>query len=480
MKVLENLEPVEVFHYFEALSQIPRSTFNTKAVSDYCMDFARERGLSAIQDGLNNVIIKKPGTTGYENSEPVILQGHLDMVCEKTEDSAHDFMKDGLQLFVEDGFVKAKGTTLGADNGIAVAMALALLDGRDIPHPPLEAVFTVDEEVGMGGANAIDLTPLKGKMLLNLDSDIEGTIIAGCAGGVTIRLTLPVTREKAQGTCLEISIRGLKGGHSGVEIDQQRGNANKLAGRLLNRLSQKTDISLACLKGGDKENVITPSCHFTVVARDASVVEKIISDSLNTWRQEFGDDEPELDITVTPADDREVRAISQEDMKKVVLFLNSGQNGVYGFSRSLKGLVETSDNLGIVQLEENSISFVVLVRGSVNSKMEELKDAFVGWGDFLGADCEISGEYPAWMYKNDSKIRTIVCGVYERIYGSKPEITTIHAGLECGLFSGKKPDLDCVSLGPFMYDIHSVKERLDIGSTKRTWDFLKEILKECK
>lgn len=480
MKVLENLEPAEVFYYFEELSQIPRSTFNTKAVSDYCVDFAKERGFSVIQDDLNNVIIKKPGTAGYDSSEPVILQGHLDMVCEKTEDSCHDFMKDGLQLFVEDGFLKAKGTTLGADNGIAVAMALALLDSKDIPHPPLEVMFTVDEEIGMGGAGAIDLAPLNGKMLLNLDSDIEGTIIAGCAGGVTIRLTLPVTREKASGTCLEVAIRGLKGGHSGVEIDQQRGNANKLAGRLLNRLSQKTDISVASLKGGSKENVITPSCHFTVVARDVSAVEKIIKDSLNTWRQEFGDDEPELDITVTPADDREVKVISKGDMKKVILFLNNCQNGVYGFSRSLKGLVETSDNLGIVQLEENSIFFAVLVRGSVNSKMEELKDAFVSWGDFLGADCEISGEYPAWMYKNDSRIRTIVTGVYERLYSKKPVITTIHAGLECGLLSGKKPDLDCVSLGPFMYDIHSVKERLDIASTKRTWDFLKEILKECK
>lgn len=480
MAILENLEPSEVFHYFEELSQIPRGTFNTKAVSDYCTAFAKERGLFAVQDNLNNVIIKKPGTPGYEDSEPVILQGHLDMVCEKTEESAHDFMKDGLKLFVEDGFVKAKDTTLGADNGIAVAMALALLDGKDIPHPPLEAVFTVDEEIGMGGAGSIDLSPLKGKMLLNLDSDVEGTVIAGCAGGASVHITMQVGREKAFGDCLEVAIRGLRGGHSGVEIDQQRGNANKLAGRLLNRLSQKTDIALIHIQGGAKENVITSSCRFTIAARDAKKAEEIITEALPVWRQEFGDSEPELDITVALKAEKEAMALTAGDTKKVIFFLNNCQNGVYGFSRSLKGLVETSDNLGIVELDQDKISFAILVRSSVNSKMEELKDAFIGWSHFLGADCEISGEYPAWMYREDSKIRTIVSKTFERLYGSKPVITTIHAGLECGLLSGKKPDLDCVSLGPLMYDIHSVKERLDIASTKRTWDLIKEILKECK
>ena len=306
MAVLEELEPQEVFHYFEEISQIPRGTFNTKAISDYCMKFAQDRGLEVIQDELNNVIIKKPGTEGYEESEPVIIQGHVDMVCEKTEVSDHDFMKDPLDLYVEDGFVKARDTTLGADDGIAVAIALALLDSDDIPHPPLEAVFTVDEEVGMGGAGGIDLTPLKGKMLINLDSEDEGTIIAGCAGGLSFCMNLPIGRKQVTGDCLEVTIRGLKGGHSGMEIDQQRGNANKLAGRLLNRLNQNMDISLADIQGGAKDNVIPSSCKFTIVVHDSVKAEMIIENMTNIWKQEFGEDEPELDVVVTKTENASI------------------------------------------------------------------------------------------------------------------------------------------------------------------------------
>lgn len=480
MPILEELEPVEVFHYFEELSRIPRGTFNTKAVSDYCVSFAAERGLEVIQDELNNVIIKKPGTEGYEESEPVIIQGHLDMVCEKTENSDHDFTKDPLDLYVEDGFVKARDTTLGADDGIAVAIALALLDSSDIPHPPLEAVFTVDEEVGMGGAEGIDLTPLKGKMLLNLDSEDEDTIIAGCAGGLSFRLNLPVGRKMTAGSCLEVTIHGLKGGHSGVEIDQQRGNANKLAGRLLNRLNQNMEIALADIRGGAKDNVITSVSKFTIVVQDSVKAEMIIENMLNTWRLEFGADEPGLDITIFKTEHAEKSVLSDTDKNKVIFFLNNCQNGVYGFSRSLQGLVETSDNLGVVISEESRVSFILLIRSSVSSRLEELKEAYISWSEFLGGTYELSGAYPAWMYKDDSKIRPIVAEVFEKVYGKKPEIATIHAGLECGLLSGKKPELDCVSFGPKMFDIHSVNERLDIASTWRMWNIIKEILKECK
>ncbi|WP_346911114.1 aminoacyl-histidine dipeptidase [Faecalicatena orotica] len=480
MAVLEELEPQEVFHYFEELSQIPRGTFNTKAVSDYCVKFANDRGLEVIQDELNNVIIKKPGTEGYEESEPVIVQGHLDMVCEKTEVSDHDFEKDPLDLYVEDGFVKARDTTLGADDGIAVAIALALLDSDTIPHPPLEAVFTVDEEVGMGGAGGIDLTPLKGKMLINLDSEDEGTIIAGCAGGLSFCMNLPVGRKQVTGDCLEVTIRGLKGGHSGMEIHHQRGNANKLAGRLLNRLNQNMDISLAEVQGGAKDNVIPSACTFTIVVHDSVKAEMIIENMENVWKQEFGEDEPELEVIVTKTENIEKSVMSDMDMKKVIFFINNCQNGVYGFSRSLKGLVETSDNLGVVTTEENKISFVFLIRSSVSSKMEEMKEAFISWAEFLGGTYELSGAYPAWMYKENSKIRPIVAEVFEKVYGKTPNISTIHAGLECGLLSGKKPELDCVSFGPRMYDIHSVNERLDIASTWRMWNIIKEVLKECK
>ena len=480
MPILEELEPQEVFHYFEELSQIPRGTFNTKEVSDYCVKFANDRGLDVIQDDINNVIIKKPGTEGYEESEPVIIQGHLDMVCEKTETSDHDFLKDPLELYVEDGFVKARDTTLGADDGIAVAIALALLDSDDIPHPPLEVIFTVDEEVGMGGAEGIDLSSLQGKMLLNLDSEDEDTIIAGCAGGLSFKLNLPIGRKQVTGSCLEVTIHGLKGGHSGVEINQQRGNANKLAGRILNRLNQNMDISLVDIQGGAKDNVITSTSKFTIVVHDSVKAEMIIENMANIWKQEFGADEPDLDITIVKEENVEKSVMYDADMKKVIFFVNNCQYGVYGLSRSLAGLVETSDNLGVIVTEEAKVSFILLIRSSVMSRLEELKEAFISWAEFLGGTYELSGAYPAWMYKEQSKIRPIVAEVFEKVYGKAPNISTVHAGLECGLLSGKKPELDCVSFGPKMYDIHSVNERLDIASTWRTWNIIKEILKECK
>lgn len=480
MPILDGLNPQEVFHYFEELSQIPRGTFNTKAVSDYCVNFSKSRNLEVIQDNFFNVIIKKPGTPGYENSEPVIIQGHLDMVCEKTENSDHDFTNDPLKLYVEDGFVKARDTTLGADNGIAVAMALALLESSDIPHPPLEILLTVDEEVGMGGAKEIDLSSLNGKMLLNLDSEDEDTIIAGCAGGVVFHIDLPVDRIQKTGTCLEVTICGLKGGHSGMEIDQQRGNAGKLAGRLLNRLYQNMNISLFNIQGGTKDNVIPSVCKFSILVQDSGQAGMIIENMLHTWKEEFGTDEPDLDITIKNMGNEAISVMSDDHTHKVIFFLNNCPNGVEGFSRSLKGLVETSDNLGILFSEEDKVSFDFLIRSSVSSKLEEMKETFLGWAKLLGGTYRLSGEYPAWMYRKDSKIRTIAAEAFEDIYGRKPEIATIHAGLECGLLTGKKPDLDCVSFGPRMYDVHSVNERLNIASTERIWNVLKEILKKCK
>lgn len=480
MPILSGLKPQEVFYYFEEISRIPRGTFDTRAVSDYCVKFAKKRSLEVIQDDLNNVIIKKPGTAGYEQSEPVIIQGHLDMVCEKGKNSDHDFTKDPLQLYVEDGFVKARDTTLGADDGIAVAIALALLDSRDIPHPPLEILFTVDEEVGMDGAKEIDLSVLKGKMLINLDSEDENVVTVGCAGGATFRMNLLTDRKTEVGTCLTVSIHGLQGGHSGVEIDQQRGNANKLAGRLLNRLNQNIKISLADIRGGAKENVIPSICEFTVLVQDSIQAKKIIQDMLTIWKAEFGADEPNLDITVSQTEHSELSVMSNTDMQKVIFFINNCPNGVYGYSRSLEGLVETSDNLGVISTDERKVSFVFLIRSSVPSKLDEMKEAFTGWAKFLGGTYGISSEYPAWMYKEESRIRPITVETFEEIFGEKPEVSTIHAGLECGLLSGKKPELDCVSFGPQMYDVHSPKERLDIESTERTWTAIKEILKKCK
>lgn len=480
MAVLSNTEPKEVFHFFEEISQIPRGTYNTKAVSDYCVDFAKTRNLEVIQDALNNVIIKKPGTKGYENSEPVILQGHLDMVCEKTPDSAHDFLKDPIALYIEDGYVKAKDTTLGADDGIAVAMALALLDSDTIEHPPIEVIFTVDEEVGMDGAMGIDLSPIQGTMLINMDSEEDDVLTAGCAGGFRFAYKLPVERTMVSGSGLTLEICGLKGGHSGVEIDRQRGNANKLAGRLLYHIARETEAALVDINGGAKDNVIPNLNRLTIVVQDVEKAESMVREMLAVWKQEFGADEPGLDIRMKELGEKEYLAMTAESMKKVLLFLNSCPNGVYEFNRSLAGLVETSDNLGVVVTEESCVRFMILTRSGTASKLEEMKERYFCLADYLGGTYTIDSEYPAWTFRKVSRIRPIVADAFEKVFGKRPEVTTIHAGLECGLLSGKKPELDCISFGPNMQDVHSVNERLEIASTAKVWSALKEILKQCK
>lgn len=480
MAVLEHIEPREVFHFFEEISQIPRGTYNTKAVSDYCVNFAKDRGLTAIQDEWSNVIIKKPGTAGYESSEPVILQGHLDMVCEKTADSNHDFMKDPIDVYEEDGYIKARRTTLGADNGIAVAMALALLDSKEIPHPPLEVIFTVDEEVGMTGALNIDLSPLEGTMLMNLDSEEEDVLTAGCAGGFRFIYSLPVEKASVNGTKIELEICGLKGGHSGVEINKQRGNANKLAGRLLYHLSRQAKIALMEINGGSKDNVITSSNKSVIVTDDTNTVKSTVKNMLDAWKQEFGTDEPTLDIKVNVLEEGTFEAMTDKTMKKVLQFIVNCPNGVDEFSRHLEGLVETSDNLGVVATDDKNVKFMILTRSGISTKLDEFKERFMCFADSLGGTYEFDAEYPAWTFKAESRIREITLDAFEHVYGKRPEVTEIHAGLECGLLSGKKPELDCISFGPNMIDVHSYNERLEIASAAKIWEAVKEILKRCK
>lgn len=480
---LENLEPKEVFHYFEELTKIPRGTYNTKAVSDYCVNFAKELGLEYVQDDANNVIIKKSGTKGYENAEPVIIQGHLDMVCEKVQDSTHDFTKDALDVYVEDGYVQARGTTLGGDDGIAIAYAMAILASKDLEHPPIEAVFTVDEEEGMGGANAIDLSVLKGRMLLNIDSDVEGTIVAGCEGGYENVVRIPVDREEKEGTILTFGVDGLKGGHSGLEIHEQHGNANKLMGRMLMMLAtEKVDFALVGIDGGSKPNVITPFGESKIVLCSSEVqkAKDILQECTEVFKAEFGQDEPDLSVKVSEETAQKVNAMTKESTKKIIFLVAATPDGVQCFSRDIKGLVETSLNLGIVKTEEEQVTAVYRVRSAVQSKKNYMKKVLAMWAEYLGGTSSVEGEYPAWAYKTDSKIRPIVVDTYKELFGVEPKVTTIHAGLECGLFAGKLEGLDCVSFGPEMLSIHSPNEKLNIASTHRTWDLLKAILKNCK
>lgn len=482
MAVLEKVEPEKVFRFFEELSRIPHGTFDTRRISDYCVAFAKERGLEVIQDKVGNVIIKKPGTPGYEDSKPVILQGHLDMVCEKKPGSAHDFTKDALELYVEDGFVKAKDTTLGGDDCIAVAMVMAVLDSSDIAHPPIEALFTIDEEVGMTGAKAVDWTLLKGRMLINIDSEEEGILTTGCAGGIQYETRIPIHREKKSGSLITIKIHGLKGGHSGAEIHKQRGNAHKMMGRLLYRITKEMPADLVEINGGTKDNVIAMESMAEILVPEFQAEKAIgmIREMTGIWNEEFLNDEPDLAVDMKVSHDSTVDVCDQYSTDRIVAYLEICPDGLQGFNRSLKGVVESSLNIGIVETASDYIRTVHLIRSSVESRKTQLFEQVEQCVKALGGTGTITSEYPAWQFNPDSRLRRIMEDTYEELYGVKPAISTMHAGLECGLFVGQQPDLDCVSVGPNIPDVHSFRERLDIESTGRTWEYLKKILENCR
>lgn len=474
---LAGLEPANVFGYFEKLCSIPHGSRNTKMISDYLVSFAQEQGLRYIQDDLNNVILFGEGTCGYEDHPPVILQGHMDMVCEKDADCPIDMEKEGLDVTHDGSFVFAKGTTLGGDNGIAVAYALALLADRSIPHPPLEVVVTVDEEIGMEGAAGIDLSVLQGRTLLNLDSEDEGIFTVSCAGGARATVSLPVERRTVYGPCVRLTVEGLQGGHSGVEIHKNRANANKVMGEFLSRVQQLMPLCLTSFAGGTKDNAIPRSCQATLIALGMHI--ERINDVAEQLQKEIREqyDEPEAIVRGDDVDAFGGNALTTQCTSKVIALLCSLPNGVQAWSRDIPGLVQTSLNLGVAKLGED-MKLTSSVRSSVNQEKNDLLTRLKELADFYEGSYSQMGEYPAWEYKADSKLREIMVSTYEKLYGAAPEVVAIHAGLECGLLSEKLPGLDCVSIGPQMHDIHTSRERLDIASTKRTWEFLLEVLKE--
>ena len=474
---LAGLEPADVFGYFEKLCSIPHGSRNTKMISDYLVSFAREQGLRYIQDDLNNVILFGEGTCGYEDHPPVILQGHMDMVCEKDADCPIDMEKEGLDVTHDGSFVFAKGTTLGGDNGIAVAYALALLADRSIPHPPLEVVVTVDEEIGMEGAAGIDLSVLQGRTLLNLDSEDEGIFTVSCAGGARATVSLPVERRTVYGPCVRLTVEGLQGGHSGVEIHKNRANANKVMGEFLSRVQKLMPLCLTSFAGGTKDNAIPRSCQATLIALGMHIerINDVAAQLQKEIREQY--DEPEVIVRGDDVDAFGGNALTTECTSKVIALLCSLPNGVQAWSRDIPGLVQTSLNLGVAKLGED-MKLTSSVRSSVNQEKNDLLTRLKELADFYEGSYSQMGEYPAWEYKADSKLREIMVSTYEKLYGTAPEVVAIHAGLECGLLSEKLPGLDCVSIGPQMHDIHTSRERLDIASTKRTWEFLLEVLKE--
>ena len=473
---LSGLEPQAVFAYFEKLCSIPHGSGNTKLISDYLVSFARENGIQYIQDDLNNVILFTPGTCGYEDHPAVIIQGHMDMVCEKDADCPIDMEQQGLDITHDGQWVFANGTTLGGDNGIAVAYILALLADNSIAHPPIEAVITVDEETGMYGAAGIDLSMLKGRTLINADSEDEGIFTVSCAGGARGTITLPVTRRAVYGPCIKLTVEGLQGGHSGVEIHKNRANANKVMGILLERVQKLMPLCLTKFSGGAKDNAIPRSCQVTLVAMGIHLerINEITETLQKEIREQF--DEPDAIVRGDDVDALGGNALTTEDTAKVIALLCDVPNGVQSWSQDIDGLVQTSLNLGVAELSEE-LRLTFAVRSSVNQEKRVLLDQLKALAEKYEGNYSETGDYPAWEYRKDSTLRDVMVETYRRMFQKEPQVVAIHAGLECGLLSEKLPGLDCVSIGPDMQDIHTSRERLNIASTERTWKFLLEILK---
>lgn len=475
-KRLAGLQPGAVFEYFEELCAIPHGSHNTKAISDHIVAFAKEQGLRYIQDEANNVILFGEGTCGMEDHPPVILQGHMDMVCEKDADCTINMDTDGLDIGHDGSYVFARGTTLGGDDGIAIAYAMALLADKSIPHPPLEVIVTVDEEVGMLGANVIDVSMLKGKTLINLDSEDEGIFTVSCAGGARATLSLKVDRRTVYGPCVRLMVDGLRGGHSGAEIHKNRANANKVMGEFMSRITKLMPLCLTSFSGGSKDNAIPQSCQATVVAMGIGIdrINAIAEELQAEIREKY--DEPDANVQAFDVDALGGNSLTTEDTARVIALLCAMPNGVQKYSADIPGLVQTSLNLGIAKLGEY-FSVTSSIRSSVNQEKEELLEQLRKLCQFYDGSYSQMGEYPAWEYNKDSALRETMVRVYTEMFGKKPEILAIHAGLECGLLGEKIPGLDCVSIGPQMHDIHTSRERLDIASTERVWKFLLEVLK---
>ena len=479
MSILENLQPKRVFYYFEEIAKIPHGSGNTKQISDYLVSFAKEHGLEYYQDDINNVIMIKEATQGYEQADAVIIQGHMDMVCEKESTSTIDFEKDGLELYVDGDFVKAKGTTLGGDDGIAVAYALALLESNELAHPRLEVVITVDEETGMNGAYGIDLSMLKGKKMLNIDNDEEGIFLTSCAGGTAVNAQIGVKRMEQEGLVMRVKVEGLFGGHSGAEIHKEHGNADILMGRVLAGLLQEIPYGLISLAGGLKDNAIPRECMAEIMIPKEFQEEVIcMLDTLSdTFQKEFFASDANVKVSYEICGMQSAHILDFTSLTKVVSYLRMVPNGVQHMSQAIAGLVETSLNLGIMELKEDVFMTETSIRSSVRSRKEDLRNKLIHIIEMLGGEAEIVGDYPAWEYKAESKLREEIGSAYRSVYGKEPIFTAIHAGLECGILSEKIVGLDCVSFGPQNFDIHTPQERLSISSTERVWKFLVEYLK---
>lgn len=480
MGVLSGLWPEPVFHYFEEICGIPHTSHHEKAFSDYCVRFARERGYECTQDEMGNVIVIAEATPGYEDAEPVILQGHLDMVGDKAEGCDIDMEKEGPRVYIDGDYLRADGTTLGADNGIAVAYMLALLDAKDgsIPHPRVEVVLTVCEEVGLLGASAMDFYPCRARRMINIDSEVEGILTAGCAGGRRARCHVPVKRISRGGLRCKLELVGLMGGHSGMEIDKGRANGAALLGRFLMFLRESVPYDLVALEAGAKENVIPKSGQAVILipAGEEGALQKAIEKFEDCMEAEYGKADPDIRLELTIGKWGEFPALDRDSLGRVLTALNLMPNGVQAMSMDLPGLVETSLNMGVALLAEDELIIRQSIRSSVASAKEMVSKKVTLLAEQLGGRVDFQGDYPAWPYARNSELRDLCVEIFEKQYGHAPKIELMHAGLECGIISGKLEGLDCISFGPNQFDIHTPNEHVSISSVGRVWEYLKVIL----
>lgn len=474
-----------VFHYFNEICAIPHGSGNMKEISNYCVDFAKSNGLKYVVDNALNVVIYKNASKGYEHTEPIILQGHLDMVCQKKDGVQIDFLKDGIRPFIDGDFIKAEGTTLGADNGIAVAMIMSILENNNLSHPPIEAVFTTDEEIGLLGASAFDTGLLSATKMINLDSESPDVITVSCAGGSDFTAIIPFKRVEYEGTKVTLTVEGLQGGHSGVMIDKGRVNADILSARILNQLNilsmvgSKTDFELISINGGDKGNAIPLKCEIELCAKNPERFKNEAEKYIEIIKTEIAHREPQFKATLEIGKTDSYAVISEiKDL--IITTLLCIPNGIMEMSAEIKDLVETSLNLGILKTEEDKIIMSSALRSNKKSALKFLEDKMVAYFGNIACEIKTGGHYPPWEFNPNSQLVELYKQQFERVFGGTPKVEAIHAGLECGVFADSISGFDCISVGPEMYDIHTADERLSISSTENLYKLLIEILAKCQ
>lgn len=474
----EQLKKEPVFKYFDEISKIPHGSGNMEKITKYCLDFAKEHGLDAYSDKAGNVIIYKDGNGSCKNNAPVILQGHLDMVCQKTSESKFDFEKDALDVVLNGDFLKANGTTLGADNGIAVGMILSILADKSLCHPPIEAVFTTDEEIGMIGAGKLDFSKLSAKRMINIDAEEQDMLTVSCAGGSDFRYIVQLNRETVRKHLITVEVSGLKGGHSGVEIDKGRENAAVMCARIVDTLRKRANISLISIDSGTKANAIASSSKIVLACDDTQKVSDELEAILTSIKKELSDREEGFEFCILKGPFGKYSALTSSTMLKVLGVLLCTPNGVMQMSANIDGLVETSLNLGILNTDVDKITLHYALRSNKMSCLSYLEQRLCSTAEVLDVKFESFGHYPAWEFKENSCLQKLYIETFKQKFSYEPKVVAIHAGLECSVFSDRITGLDCIAIGPWMYDVHTPNERLDVHSARQMYELLVTLL--CK